>query len=397
MPTVIRSEKAGLVSSPATGKGKNLYYLITILQILLIIYVYFFVRRVLAFYGVNVHSWYGMILPAAPALIIIRFAGSIWGTGFMVVIHLVGLSLLADLTALIARHAFAGSKETALYRFGHILYRCGILPFLLTAVVLSYGYSNMHHIIRTEYTIKTSKAVSEYSIVLLTDIHYDTIQPKELLKKTVEEISAMEPDLVILGGDIVEERTSRESMEEVFEVLGGIKSRYGIYYVFGNHDRQPYTSNKAFTSQELEDAAEAGGIRILRDEWVKIAGELTLAGRDDAGWNNTSGRMSAEDLLSGTDPDTFIIVADHQPIEYEQCAQNGADLELSGHTHAGQIWPVGTLTELDGSLNYGLYHKDGIDVIVSSGIAGWGYSIRTEKHCEYVVVHLIPEDGVREG
>ena len=369
-----------------------MYYLITILRILLIIYVYFFVRRVLAFYKVNVHTWYGLILPAIPALIMIRFTGSIWGTGFVVVIHLAGLSSLTDLAALIARHALAGANKTALYRFGHILYRCGILPFLLTAVVFSYGYSNMHHIIRTEYTIPTSKAVSAYSIVLLTDIHYDTIQPKELLKETALEISAIKPDIVILAGDIVDERTSKESMEEVFEVLGSIKSRYGIYYVFGNHDRQPYTSDKAFTSQQLEDAIGAGGIRILRDERVEIAGELTLAGRDDAGWNNTSGRMSAEDLLSGTDPDTFVIVADHQPIEYEQCAQNGADLELSGHTHAGQIWPVGPLTELDGSLNYGLYHKDGIDVIVSSGIAGWGYPIRTGKHCEYVLIHLVPED-----
>ena len=124
-----------------------------------------------------------------------------------------------------------------------------------------------------------------------------------------------------------------------------------------------------------------------------VNGELTLAGRDDAAWGNTSNRMHTDELLSGADLESFIIVADHQPIEYDECSANGADLELSGHTHAGQIWPVGPLTELGGDLNYGLYHKEGMAVIVSSGIAGWSYTIRTGKRCEYVVVHIIPEQN----
>ena len=369
----------------------RLYGLIVFVQILLMTYTYFFVRRVLRFYGVDVHKWYGLLLPAIPALILFSVSGSIWNTGFLISMHLVGLSLVTDIAAFIARHLFRHAQSAAVYRFGHMVYRCGVLPFLLTAVVMLYGYYNMNHIIRTDYTVKTEKAVSEYTVVLLSDIHFGTIQPKKLLKEKAAEISALNPDIVILCGDIVEEGTSRESMSEVFEILGNIPTRYGVYYVFGNHDRQTYKANKTYTTQELEEEIAGHGIRILCDERVEIAGEITLAGREDARWGNTAKRMSADSLLSGVDTKTFVIVADHQPIEYRECAESGADLELSGHTHAGQIWPVGIFTTLSGNLNYGLYHREGIDVIVSSGIAGWGYPVRTGEHCEYVVVHIVPE------
>ena len=81
-------------------------------------------------------------------------------------------------------------------------------------------------------------------------------------------------------------------------------------------------------------------------------------------------------------------MADHQPIEAKENSGQGVDLLLSGHTHGGQIWPTGILSELMGTLNYGAYKQDGCTVIVSSGTAGWAYSIRTGAHCEYVVVDL---------
>ncbi len=84
-------------------------------------------------------------------------------------------------------------------------------------------------------------------------------------------------------------------------------------------------------------------------------------------------------------------MADHQPIESEENDAQGVDLQLSGHTHAGQIWPTGVLSELLGALNYGQYRTGGCDVIVSSGIAGWAYAMRTGEHCEYVVVDLKAE------
>lgn len=93
-------------------------------------------------------------------------------------------------------------------------------------------------------------------------------------------------------------------------------------------------------------------------------------------------------MLKDIDRSQFIIVADYQPVGAEENAAAGVDLELSGHTHAGQIFPIGYFTEVSGGMNYGEYQEGDCRVIVSSGIAGWGFPIRTQGKCEYVVVHL---------
>ena len=100
--------------------------------------------------------------------------------------------------------------------------------------------------------------------------------------------------------------------------------------------------------------------------------------------------MPVADLLLGAERERFLLVADHQPVDVEENASEGVDLLLSGHTHAGQIFPVGYLIDLSGGMRYGLYRKGACRVIVSSGEAGWGFPIRTQGKCEYVVVHLRP-------
>ncbi len=366
----------------------NLYRLTRYLPILPAVYVFFFARRILHFVRLNVNTWYGFLLSLIPAVVVYLLSGSIFSMGFVTVMYFTGISVLFDLAVWIIRKLFSGRMESKPYQVISELQRSGVVPIVVTVLVLLYGYLNFRTIIRTEYDIETRKEVGDWKIVLLTDTHYDAWQPKEVLGKAVEQISVMKPDLVILGGDIVEDGTSKDSMEEVFELLGNMDSRYGVYYVYGNHDKTHYMGRRDYSVEDLQNAIMTNGITILQDETVEIDGKITLAGRDDAAWGNTSDRMDVSTLLSESDKDTYTIVADHQPIEYEECAAAGADLQVSGHTHAGQIWPVGLLTEMTGNLNYGLYHENNLDVIVSSGAAGWGYPIRTGKHCEYVVINI---------
>ncbi|MDY6181566.1 MAG: metallophosphoesterase, partial [Candidatus Faecousia sp.] len=236
--------------------------------------------------------------------------------------------------------------------------------------------------------VTSEKLDSGYDVVFLSDVHYGTIQSPEVLRRAVEEINALQPDVVILGGDIVEEGTSKEAMEEAFRVLGNLKSTYGTCYIFGNHDRQRYlpASSRAYTEEELEQAITGNGIEILCDRYITLEEDFVLAGREDVG--EVFGRISAGDLLGGADRERFLLVADHQPAGVEENASEGVDLQLSGHTHAGQIFPAGYLIELFGGLNYGLYREGDCQVIVSSGAAGWGFPVRTQGRCEYVVVHL---------
>lgn len=271
---------------------------------------------------------------------------------------------------------------------------CGLLPFVISVAIFGYGYYNMAHIVRTDYTIETGLIQEEgYRILLITDTHYGTIQDTKLLKDRVQEFNRLEADLVILGGDMTEEGTSKAAMEELFQVLGQIESRYGIYYVYGNHDKQTYSGNPSYTQAELEQTITKNGIVILEDEMVEIGEELILAGRVDASWSRRAERKSMEEILDRADKSRYIIVADHQPVMADENDAAGVDLMLSGHMHAGQIWPTGIINTLKGNLNYGFFEEGDCDIIVSSGFAGWGFPIRTQGHSEYAVINLVKSEN----
>lgn len=176
-------------------------------------------------------------------------------------------------------------------------------------------------------------------------------------------------------------------------IAGGYTYLLARRMINGNHDRQPYTDDRSYTDEELDNAITENGITILEDGYIEIQNNLIIAGRGDASWGNASGRESSQEILEGVDHGKFIIMVDHQPIEAMENSEQGVDLQLSGHTHAGQIWPVGVLSELTGVLNYGEYQKADCRVIVSSGFTGWGYPIRTEGRCEYVMISIIGQAG----
>ena len=119
---------------------------------------------------------------------------------------------------------------------------------------------------------------------------------------------------------------------------------------------------------------------------------MAIAGRKDRSSYLLDGRVDAGTLLGNTDKDDFLILADHQPVELEENRRAGYDLQISGHTHGGQIWPVGLICDVlgFGEVNYGALKMDSMQVIVSSGIAGWGYPVRTGHHSEYVIVDIVP-------
>ncbi len=369
---------------------------------------YFYVKRVLAFWKPEMKKRRARLLNAVLALAFAALCSNFWSARTMVILHLLVVAFLVELVAALLRLLFRkqnrekveerrakdwkeNGRENRLFWAAGFLYRCGLLPVLITAIMLGYGAFNMGRAVRTEYRIETGKELDgAYKLILITDTHYGTIQSKELLKEKAEEIDGERPDLVVLAGDIVEENTLKEDMEEVFQVLGGIRSRYGIYYVYGNHDRQPYTDRPTYADSELADAIRRNGITILEDEAVELGADLLLAGRADAAWGNLAGRASPEEILRDADKERFVIMVDHQPVEATENAAAGVDLLICGHTHAGQMWPIGVFSELFGTLNYGEYQEEDCRIIVSSGFTGWGYPFRTEEHCEYVVIELSP-------
>lgn len=368
------------------------YALFAAIVLAVLCYMDWQVRRVFSFYGVGRKKWYVTCLRA------VLFSGfalliALWPPGIVIILHFLGVFIVTNLMEVIIKQIGRHRQDEKGGRFWEFLCHGGILQVLAVFLMLGYGYYNVGHIDRTEYIIETDKISADYRIVFISDTHYGTVQNPAVLQELMAEIGALEPDFIVLGGDIVEGGTSKESMEEVFCMMGKLDSRYGIYYVYGNHDRQEDREHRSFTDQELEQAITDNGIIILKDEYAEIGGDLILAGRDDVGYYEKRERLSAEEILERADQERYIIVLDHQPVENAANGDAGADLQLSGHTHAGQAFPAGLFMRVMGMPCYGEYQENGCKLIVSSGASVGVFPIRTEKHCEYVVIELKQSHG----
>lgn len=267
------------------------------------------------------------------------------------------------------------------------LYHSAFLSIIFVLPFNIFGYCNLQNLNQTEYEVLSPKLKNDYKVIFMSDFHWGTIQKKSVFKEKIEEINSQNADFIILGGDIVEEGTSKDDMKEIFALCSNLKSRYGTFFIFGNHDPQQYSRNKTYSMEELRSEIQKNGIKILEDEVIPISDDLLLIGRLDFGFRNEKNRASMKSLLQNQEKSKFLLVADHQPKGKEENSTEKVDLQLSGHTHAGQIFPIGRIMNLF-SYTYGEYDYNGLKTIVSSGVAGWGYKVRTEKLCEYVVVKL---------
>ena len=294
-------------------------------------------------------------------------------------------SALADGIYLIIRLMI---KSPKLLSGAKKLLHSGILPLGVTCVILIVGAVKMFFPVTAEYRLSSPKTKESFNVVFISDTHFGTIQRPSVLEESCEKLNSVSPDIVILGGDIVEEGTSREELTRAFEILGSVNAKYGVYYVFGNHDRATYSPSADFGEEELLAAIEAAGITVLRDSSVSLPCGVSIVGREDA---SVSSRADISSLVAPLPEEDLIIVADHQPRDGEACAAAGVDLLLSGHTHGGQIWPLRWFFRLVNSPVYGEYDYGECKMIVSSGFTGWGYPVRTQGRCEAVVVSVRPE------
>lgn len=365
-----------------------------VLMALISVFFYFYLRRTIKFwwsYKENkvIHR-VSIVLAVVLGILGINLFSSI----ALIILHTAAVQVVWQLIYMIV--VKCGKDKISEQAFFHKLYRCGLLPIVITALCLTYGYFHMRDVVEKEYIVKTEKALPAdgYKVAMLSDLHFGTTMDGETLQKYCNDISAKNPDFIALCGDIVDESTSKEEMKQAAKVLGTMKSKYGIFYVFGNHDPATFSSHPPFTVEELAKELTSNGIQILDDKLVEIGENLLLAGRNDRSVKLPhvgSIRMSSENLLKTADKNKYILLLDHQPVSFDENAAAGVDLQLSGHTHGGQIWPVGLFIDLlgFGEMNYGEKEIGSFHAIVSSGIAGWGYPIRTGHDSEYLIVNIV--------
>ena len=325
----------------------------------------------------RVLAWLAALLP-------LLLTGVFWlrfnvTTLFVVLLHLMAAFLLCGLVFFLIRKL---GKISVPYDLE------GAAAILLTIVYLGFGWYNGHHVSQTDYRFETAKDIKrDYRIVEIADSHFGITQTGETFTREMQRVQALNPDAVVIVGDFVDDDSDRADMIEACKALGGLRTTFGVFFVYGNHDNG-YYKYRNFDSQELRAELEKNGVTILTDESVLLDDSLYLVGRRD---RSDRGRAPIDELMAGLDGTKYTVVLDHQPNDFDAEAAAGADLVLCGHTHGGHIFPAGQIGLLMGANDavYGASKRKDTSFVVTSGISGWAIPFKTGTFSEFVVIDLI--------
>lgn len=294
------------------------------------------------------------------------------------------ISILADIYRLVVTCAgFMLHRDMSQYLFSARL--AFSVPFVLALGIALYGYFEALDI-RTEHiTVPSSKIpheVGSVRIVQVSDVHMGLIVRKQRLDRIIRAIKKVNPDLIVSTGDLVDGQIN--GLGGLAGEMSELRPRYGKYAVTGNHEFY------AGLSQALEITRNAG-FRVLRGEAVNISGIITVAGVDDptAKRFGLSRGPGEEELLSGLEPDTFTVLLKHIPIVREK-TMGLYDLQLSGHTHRGQLFPFSLVVRMFFEHISGWYDLDnGSHLYVSRGTGTWGPPMRFLSPPEITVIDIV--------
>lgn len=266
-------------------------------------------------------------------------------------------------------------------------YLAGVIAIIVTTIYLGIGAYLDYHVFETHYEIVTEKNIGtdSFRIIQISDSHVGATFNGEGFYKHMEKISQINADLLVITGDFVDDDTTYSDMVKSCEALSLAKPKYGVYFIYGNHDKG-YFDYRNFKDKELREELEKNGVIILDDEVVEINDHIYLIGRYDKTDKN---RKSIDELTKGLDKNRYIIDLNHQPNDYKN-EMNKVDLVLSGHTHGGQLFPLGYIGLLTGSNDefYGLHQRGNTYFIVNSGISDWAIDFKTGTYSEYGVIEI---------
>lgn len=324
--------------------------------------------------------------------------------------------LFAFLVAELVRHIYFIIMKVRKLKPRLIPIRRAITGLIVTAFIVTaslMGVFKARVIYDTKYDIDVTKGVrnpEDLRIVLVADLHIGYNIGALQMTNMVNKINAENPDLVVVAGDIFDnEYEAIENPDEIINILSGIKSKYGVYAVYGNHDiEEPILGGFTFgdnhdkgSSKEMDEFIEASGMTLLRDEGLMINDSVYLYGRPDyrRPGNGITERKTPEEICTKDytkEPSPCavpcaVVVIDHEPRELEELAEAGVDIDLCGHTHDGQIFPLNltsrylTWENSCGYLKVGNMHN-----IVTSGVGLFGPNMRVGTKAEIctIDVHL---------
>ncbi len=258
-----------------------------------------------------------------------------------------------------------------------------IVVLVLTVVAAGHWNAARPRIKHLQIDIQRPSRLDSLRIVTASDIHLGTVVGRERLDKYVDIINDLKPDLILLPGDIVDEDLAPVIRQNLGDALTKLNSKYGVYAVTGNHE---YIGGATQACRYLEDH----GVDVLRDSVTQIDSAFYLVGREDLSKNRFTKekRKTLAQLMEKVNPPLPTILLDHQPFNLDQSAQLGVDLQLSGHTHNGQLWPFNYITGAVYEVSHGYKRKHNTHIYVSCGLGTWGPPVRTSSRPEIVIITL---------
>jgi uncharacterized protein len=297
------------------------------------------------------------------------------GLTFVTLIGIDALRLAARLVQVRRSRAPAG-PVAALSRRQFLARVTGGTALAISSASVARGMAEArgdHEVVNVEIALaKLPRALDGFTIVQLSDLHAGMTIDRGFVERVVDRANRLSPDLIALTGDLVDGRV--EELRPSVAPLGRLQARHGVFAVTGNHE---YFSGADAWIAELTRL----GARYLRNQRVAIgdgAASFDLAGVDDysaAGWPGHGEDLPA--AVAGRDPARALVLLAHQPRQVRTAARHGVDLQLSGHTHGGQIWPWHYIVRMQqGGLLAGRYEHQGTQLYVSRGCGYWGPPVR---------------------
>ena len=360
-------------------------------------------------------SLFGCFLPESRFQSFLAAVGNIWlGIFFYLGGISVLLAMFVSFPMFIYNRTAAGSARGFWGKIGAILGRWkgvhrGLIAGTLTAVVILNAYGMRHAVdVKVhELPVTVNKPLviggekkDSLKVVLIADLHMSVNSRPQTIQRMVDLINEQDADLVMAAGDFLTSTyVGLKDPETYAQILRQIKSKYGSYAVYGNHDVEepllggfPMTGiDKAYRSEEVVSFIESLGMEVLSDKVVEAAdGGIVLVCREDGEktGDGTRKRMNADELMKGIDTTRPVLVLEHEPSDFANLDEAGADLVLSGHTHAGQIFPGTLVTQFFNENNYGLKSFGDLQSVVTSGVGFYGPPLRVGCDSEIMVLNI---------
>ncbi len=334
------------------------------------------------FFISSVVSWFLFGLTNFTLVRIIHWAEAFW-YGMMVYFFLT--IVIIDLIRFVS---FLLKYSPSSMKHYEILKRIIFISVILLNVAAMYiGHRNASKLSITPITIEINKDagnMKNLNIVMVSDFHLGSIITIERLKEIIRAINSLKPDIVLIPGDIVDNNIEPLVRQDLGSVLSKIESKYGVYAITGNHEF--YGEDVDKTIEYLEDH----GIIFLRDEVARIGNSFYIIGREDKTGESyyDRKRKQLKDIISQVDKTYPLILMDHRPSNLGDALVNGIDLQLSGHSHHGQIFPLNLITEMVYEVSWGYLRKGDTHYYVSCGVGSWGPPVRIGSVSEIVHITL---------